>query len=564
MRPLSKKQFQAGLAAIALLFLGVVAGRVSFDLFGFYHDDALYLVSAQSLAVGEGHRAASLPGAPPQTKYPILYPLALSVVWRLAPEFPENLPGFFALNASFGLGLVLVAALLLRQLRFGRGETLALTAMFALQPLTVYWTASLLSDVFFGALALGAAVAAKAAFRNDGFDWRRWSLATALLWAAVLTRSLGTAFVAGLVVWALWRRRPLAAAVAASAALPAVLATLQPASGVAVPAQAEAGGFEQTLAYYLSYGQFWRLCVPDLDTFFAQTSFQLAEAVKHPAVAVFGLPAAGFSGLPLTMLAVTLSVGVLKGVIAGARRRGLHPIHLAAMAYLPLTLIWNYALLERFWLPFTPLLLAGAWTEIAGLAAGVRAAFERGKPIADRCAAAGLGAALAATIAFAGYRQLVAIPRSFERLAAARAELRDQKLEAYDWLRRSVAAEPDGRAARVVSFEDPAVYLRTGLRGMRPMAFSTAAFFQQDEAVFEHDLERMGDVADALDARYWLVSADDFATEIDPERARAGQASVLAGRAPDFTSSDGRVLVYRLDGRQARSARAEPPAAGLE
>ena len=60
--------------------------------FGDPHDDAVYFVSAKSLANGGGYRIESLPGEPSQTKYPPLYPLLLSLAWRINPHFPENLP----------------------------------------------------------------------------------------------------------------------------------------------------------------------------------------------------------------------------------------------------------------------------------------------------------------------------------------------------------------------------------------------------------------------------------------------------------------------------------------
>src|SRR5277367_3698749 len=59
--------------------------------FGKLHDDGLLFVSAKSLASGEGFRILSLAEQPAQTKYPILYPLYLSIVWKLNPHFPENL-----------------------------------------------------------------------------------------------------------------------------------------------------------------------------------------------------------------------------------------------------------------------------------------------------------------------------------------------------------------------------------------------------------------------------------------------------------------------------------------
>ena len=59
--------------------------------FGSWHDDTLYVSSAKSLAQGHGYRIESLPDRPYQTKYPPLYPLLLSALWRINPEFPSNL-----------------------------------------------------------------------------------------------------------------------------------------------------------------------------------------------------------------------------------------------------------------------------------------------------------------------------------------------------------------------------------------------------------------------------------------------------------------------------------------
>ena len=63
-------------------------------LFGMYHDDAVYMVCAKSLADGDGYRILSLPGAPPQSKYPVGFPLFLALLWKVFPVFPGNLLPF--------------------------------------------------------------------------------------------------------------------------------------------------------------------------------------------------------------------------------------------------------------------------------------------------------------------------------------------------------------------------------------------------------------------------------------------------------------------------------------
>ena len=57
---------------------------------GIYHDDGIYIVTAKALAEGKGYRIISLPGELVQTKYPILFPSLLAVIWKIFPKFPEN------------------------------------------------------------------------------------------------------------------------------------------------------------------------------------------------------------------------------------------------------------------------------------------------------------------------------------------------------------------------------------------------------------------------------------------------------------------------------------------
>src|SRR5437868_15514793 len=81
--------FWGALAIVFVItaFLEVRPLMGNFRLFGQYYDDAIYVVSARSLADGHGYHIESLPGDPPQTKYPIGYPLLLASVWKAFPSF---------------------------------------------------------------------------------------------------------------------------------------------------------------------------------------------------------------------------------------------------------------------------------------------------------------------------------------------------------------------------------------------------------------------------------------------------------------------------------------------
>lgn len=76
--------------------------------FGMYHDDGVYLVSAQSLLDGHGYRILSLPTEPFQTKYPIGYPFLLSIAMMMLPAFPTNLIGLEAVQTILSVSAILV------------------------------------------------------------------------------------------------------------------------------------------------------------------------------------------------------------------------------------------------------------------------------------------------------------------------------------------------------------------------------------------------------------------------------------------------------------------------
>ena len=76
---------------------------------GVFHDDAMYVILARSLATGQGFRYLNLPGAPIASHFPPGYPAVLSLIWRVAPRFPANLGALKAFNALAEGGTVQMA-----------------------------------------------------------------------------------------------------------------------------------------------------------------------------------------------------------------------------------------------------------------------------------------------------------------------------------------------------------------------------------------------------------------------------------------------------------------------
>jgi len=103
--------------ALALLTIALGAWQMVPGVSGIYHDDGIYVCTAKALAQGQGYRLINLPGSPIQTKYPIIYPALLAVVWKIWPVFPDNLALMQWLTLLSGAAAVGLSYLYL--IRFG-------------------------------------------------------------------------------------------------------------------------------------------------------------------------------------------------------------------------------------------------------------------------------------------------------------------------------------------------------------------------------------------------------------------------------------------------------------
>jgi hypothetical protein len=149
---LGRRDLVAAAAFGTILLIGA-ACRVLPGMFGSFHDDAIYVLSAKAIATGHGYRLINLPGAPPQTKYPILYPLVLAGVWRLWPSFPQN--GLALHSISMLAGAFSVALAYLYMVRFGycsRAVALATGLIIATAPVVLFFSVQALSEMPFAVL----------------------------------------------------------------------------------------------------------------------------------------------------------------------------------------------------------------------------------------------------------------------------------------------------------------------------------------------------------------------------------------------------------------------------
>jgi len=122
---------------------------------GIYHDDSIYLLTAKSLATGNGYRIPSTPGNIAQTKYPILYPAVLSLVWRLAPDFPANVHWLKSVSLLFVLGWLALSFILLKRWLDDPLVAVSLVAVIAACPNVIFLATSALSETQFACILTG-------------------------------------------------------------------------------------------------------------------------------------------------------------------------------------------------------------------------------------------------------------------------------------------------------------------------------------------------------------------------------------------------------------------------
>jgi hypothetical protein len=117
---------------------------------GVYHDDAIYVGTGKAIAQGNGYRLINLPNAPPQTKYPIAYPLLLSLIWMISPHFPQNVS--IMQFANMALGALAIAICYLYFIRFSycsRSVAFSSCLVCITSPQFLYFATNTMSEMLF-------------------------------------------------------------------------------------------------------------------------------------------------------------------------------------------------------------------------------------------------------------------------------------------------------------------------------------------------------------------------------------------------------------------------------
>jgi hypothetical protein len=491
--------------------------------FASLHDDGLFFLSAQSLATGHGYRIPSLPENPAQTKFPPLFTLYLSMIWRINPAFPANL-----VLGSFGCWVALAVCLALawrlyRSDGFSEKRTWVLVALLGLSPYMILFGSTMFSEIFFTCFVLATFLLA----RREGMA----AIVAAGLVAgcAYLARTAGIALSISVPAWLLWRREPRRAGVFALTMLPFVAGWMLWSHAHRVP------GADPTLTYYTDY----------LGYQFANVGFDNIAVVlwKNADQILYGmgslvLPKV-FDPLPVKILTQVIAVAMLAGVARMVRRGVAVDYAIFGAISVGILLVWHYPATERLVLPLFPLLIVGFLTEIEHLAKMLRSGL-RHQDFGQRVVAAGFGAIVAAVqigaLALQGYMSFVYLKQSADQ---QRAKLTDRRA-AYQWMSARLPA-----SAAVLSYDDSLLYLYSGHRGnYKPLM--PRWWYAEDHASMVNAYRSLAAYCASRGLTYVYFTTEDLSRETGEEDRLAVERIIRTDSAlvPIFSAGIG--TVYRI------------------
>jgi hypothetical protein len=535
-----------GLAIIVAVYaLTVVRFNPSY-FFGATQDDSLYFSSARALATHQGYVLPSVPGTPVATKYPILYPWLLSWVWRFNPSFPSNLKEAVGLTIAFGAVFLIASFHYFRRLKgIGDLAALALTFFVALHPLFLYYSGGVLSDVPFAAMAFIAMLLADRAMRPGSSSGKTAGCAI-LTGCSILMRAFGIPVAMGILAAAMARRAWRQVAIFCAVLVPFGLAVvwrwifMPPAMAANPEGGPWQAGFSNLWAYYMSYGRFWKISVPNVHILWAMVR-NGALLVVHSPSDYFLEPWLLRGDILSLALAFLVTAGIFSGLVRESRGDGPKSVYWVLPLYMLLVVIWNFPNTNRFSLLFLPFFAGGLWVETRHFLGLLQTTLHSNRSRGEKAVAMALAMGVAVLVCALGWNYARGARPVLTELAAERSSLLAEKQEAYQWLASETS--PDDI---VIAYEDASLYLYANRHSLRPVVFPTSGQF--DLAYLHEALGRITDVGHAVGARYWLIADDDFDLEWSKagELGRIREAELERGMPITFKSRGGRVRIYRL------------------
>jgi hypothetical protein len=517
--------FWAGVAALAAVMLCYVVCAVV-PGYGICHDDSVYLVTAKALAEGKGYTILSLPQDVTQTKYPPLFPLLLSIVWRIFPRFPDNVLALRTIPFAALIGWLWLTFGFAKRLAH---ETAALWICVAVasSQWMVFTSVTTMAEPLFGFLTLATVLALEKARTSTKLN----SVLAATLFAvlAYLTRTAGISLVVvGLFVLALSRRWRGVLIFAAACGLTGFVWSqwqhqARPA-GTSIEAYYTAQNYSDSAATSSRYPLQSKIGIV------AQNAYYVFSAPTR----LFSVPIFKTSALVIPMLLLLYWMNGIfwMGVLQGIRKLPL-TASLCTGCCIAMLLLWVWQP-DRLMLPVLPILITAFWLG-AGQARGMK--FLMAVVLLCMLIAtidAGVYATRHHTAGFGSVRGLF-VGEDEPDVTDLGEPLDYRKLSAvYSWIHDHTASD-----AVVFAGLDPALYLYTERRAIRPYAADGMPLYYWNDRTFRQRSQEFDKIVQTYHPEYLVETGIDgymapYYFHLLRELRRAGRIELATEVSPHY------------------------------
>jgi hypothetical protein len=466
---------------------------------GSYHDDAILLLSGRSLALDHGYRIPHLPENPAQTKYPPLYPALLSLFWRVAGAFPQNLAALTALQWSFYPLYAGLVWLWFSKCGFSPPAAFGLAVIPALCPITILLGMSPLTEIPFCVVLLSLMMLLETkdeAFGRGLSPTRFGLLAGVLAGVAFLIRTNSLVLALSVPVLLLLERRTRTA-----------IAFFVPLAATIVGWQAWCHwngwkAMDDSLSYYTSYAGFyvrtfsWADFPHRIWVNFAAVIESLGRLVIFSVDNTFAIRVLGW----------LLSAIAISGVVA-LYRKGIRHYPVFGLLLIGILVLWQYPPDTRFVYPLFPLYVAGLATKLQEVG---KLAMEtwRQKRGADRVAVivtfAFIFAIAAGSLTTNLKGDVSVLPGYFADAENQRAEMQP----VYRWIESHT-----GPTDRFAAYDDPLLYLNAGRQGYTTPLLP-GLVYGQDSSDVQRYIQGLGAFWSEKHVAYVLVTKYDYRRDL--------------------------------------------------
>jgi hypothetical protein len=499
------------LSAAFLLYLAMLNPA----RFGAYYDDSVYVTTSKALATGQGYKIISLPYEPAQTLYPPFYPFLLSMIWRVYPQFPENILWMMLLSIAAAVSfLALTYRYLTSQGYAPAWQALAVVTIAGINWRTMLLATTLVSELMYALLSIGALHLAERYEKERG-GWIAGTIVGVVIGLAFLTRTSGIALLFAVAMYyALhkqWRKGTIAIGVASLFVIGW--------SGWCYLHRTNVTGLNAD--YFTNYWHVFSESFHTLEalnntspiaTFFniVGTNFLLL-LVASPPLACFGLR---YDFPPIILLSLVFLTFIII-VTAFLRRfkRGLRLLDEYVCIYLLLHLIPPGVAYDRYLMPIVPFLLYYIVSEVSGLGSLVRKELSS-NGLLRRVGVACAGITFAFLVVTLMYGNASGI---YDSLVSSRKKDVGAAVDtqAIEWVNTNTSSSDV-----LVCYRDPMYYLYTGRKAVisSPLIIFNTVPYQTRKPSSDDLRAAFLRLVDESNGNYLILSREDFKFESDDYR----------------------------------------------